>query len=82
MFEGNILMEGSADKLANDEKAKKLYLGETLPWNAISKRDITNGLFNRLFRFLSLFLSKNNSMKEITVQQLKEKLANKSANFS
>ena len=29
MFEGNILMEGSADKLANDEKAKKLYLGET-----------------------------------------------------
>lgn len=29
MFEGKILMEGSADKLANDEKARKLYLGET-----------------------------------------------------
>ena len=29
MFEGNILMEGSADVLANDEKAKKLYLGQT-----------------------------------------------------
>ena len=28
MFEGNILMEGSADVLAEDEKAKKLYLGE------------------------------------------------------
>lgn len=28
MFEGNILMEGSADVLAKDEKAKKLYLGE------------------------------------------------------
>ncbi len=29
MFEGKILMEGSADRLANDEKARKLYLGET-----------------------------------------------------
>lgn len=28
MFEGKILMEGSADVLAEDEKAKKLYLGE------------------------------------------------------
>ncbi len=29
MFEGKILMEGDADTLANDEKAKRLYLGET-----------------------------------------------------
>ncbi|MCG8372538.1 MAG: LPS export ABC transporter ATP-binding protein, partial [Balneolales bacterium] len=29
MFEGKILMEGDADTLANDEKARKLYLGET-----------------------------------------------------
>ena len=29
MFEGNILMEGDADALANDENARKLYLGET-----------------------------------------------------
>lgn len=29
MFEGKILMEGDADTLANDDKAKKLYLGET-----------------------------------------------------
>lgn len=28
MFEGNILMEGSADVLAEDEKAKQLYLGK------------------------------------------------------
>lgn len=28
MFEGKILMEGSADVLAEDEKARKLYLGE------------------------------------------------------
>lgn len=28
MFEGKILMEGSADKLARDEKAKQLYLGK------------------------------------------------------
>lgn len=28
MFEGRILMEGSADVLAEDEKAKKLYLGK------------------------------------------------------
>ncbi|MEQ8524194.1 LPS export ABC transporter ATP-binding protein [Gracilimonas sp.] len=28
MFEGKILMEGSADKLAEDEKAKQLYLGK------------------------------------------------------
>ncbi len=28
MFEGRILMEGSADRLAEDEKAKKLYLGK------------------------------------------------------
>jgi lipopolysaccharide export system ATP-binding protein len=28
MFEGKILMEGSADRLAQDEKAKKLYLGK------------------------------------------------------
>ncbi|MFP8489797.1 LPS export ABC transporter ATP-binding protein [Gracilimonas sp. Q87] len=28
MFEGKILMEGSADVLAEDEKAKKLYLGK------------------------------------------------------
>ena len=28
MFEGNILMEGSADVLAEDEKAKRLYLGK------------------------------------------------------
>jgi len=28
MFEGNILMEGTADKLAENEDAKKLYLGE------------------------------------------------------
>lgn len=28
MFEGKILMEGSADTLAEDEKAKKLYLGK------------------------------------------------------
>jgi len=27
MFEGKILMEGSADKLAEDEEAKRLYLG-------------------------------------------------------
>ena len=27
MFEGNILMEGSADKLAEDEDARRLYLG-------------------------------------------------------
>jgi lipopolysaccharide export system ATP-binding protein len=30
MFEGNILMEGSADVLAEDEKAKRLYLGKQL----------------------------------------------------
>lgn len=29
MFEGKILMEGDAESLANDEKARKLYLGET-----------------------------------------------------
>ncbi len=29
MFEGKILMEGDADTLANDEKARKLYLGQT-----------------------------------------------------
>jgi lipopolysaccharide export system ATP-binding protein len=29
MFEGKILMEGDADTLANDENARKLYLGET-----------------------------------------------------
>lgn len=29
MFEGKILMEGNAEMLANDEKAKKLYLGQT-----------------------------------------------------
>ncbi len=29
MFEGKILMEGDAETLANDEKARKLYLGET-----------------------------------------------------
>jgi lipopolysaccharide export system ATP-binding protein len=29
MFEGKILMEGDAHTLANDEKAKKLYLGQT-----------------------------------------------------
>ena len=29
MFEGKIIMEGSAGMLANDEKARKLYLGET-----------------------------------------------------
>jgi len=29
MFEGQILMEGDADTLANDENARKLYLGET-----------------------------------------------------
>ncbi len=29
MFEGKILMEGDAEALANDEKARKLYLGET-----------------------------------------------------
>lgn len=28
MFEGRILMEGSADRLAEDEKAKQLYLGK------------------------------------------------------
>lgn len=28
MFEGKILMEGSADVLANDENARRLYLGE------------------------------------------------------
>lgn len=28
MFEGKILMEGSADRLAEDEKAKQLYLGK------------------------------------------------------
>jgi lipopolysaccharide export system ATP-binding protein len=28
MFEGKILMEGSADVLAEDEKAKQLYLGK------------------------------------------------------
>ena len=28
MFEGNILMEGTADVLAEDENARKLYLGE------------------------------------------------------
>ncbi|NIQ05068.1 MAG: lipopolysaccharide ABC transporter ATP-binding protein, partial [Candidatus Korarchaeota archaeon] len=28
MFEGRILMEGSADVLAEDEEAKKLYLGQ------------------------------------------------------
>ncbi|MEX0719763.1 MAG: LPS export ABC transporter ATP-binding protein [Balneolaceae bacterium] len=28
MFEGKILMEGSSDKLAEDENAKKLYLGK------------------------------------------------------
>lgn len=28
MFEGKILMEGSADRLAEDEKAKSLYLGK------------------------------------------------------
>ena len=28
MFEGKILMEGSADTLAENEDAKKLYLGE------------------------------------------------------
>ena len=28
MFEGNILMEGTADILAENEDAKKLYLGE------------------------------------------------------
>ena len=29
MFEGKILMEGNAEMLANDEKAKQLYLGQT-----------------------------------------------------
>ena len=29
MFEGKILMEGDANTLANDENAKRLYLGET-----------------------------------------------------
>lgn len=29
MFEGKILMEGDADTLANDENARRLYLGET-----------------------------------------------------
>lgn len=29
MFEGKILMEGTADKLAEDENARKLYLGQT-----------------------------------------------------
>lgn len=29
MFEGKILMEGNAEMLANDEKARKLYLGQT-----------------------------------------------------
>ena len=29
MFEGNILMEGDADTLANDDNARKLYLGKT-----------------------------------------------------
>ena len=29
MFEGKILMEGDANTLANDENARKLYLGET-----------------------------------------------------
>jgi lipopolysaccharide export system ATP-binding protein len=29
MFEGKILMEGDGDTLANDENARKLYLGET-----------------------------------------------------
>ena len=48
----------------------------------MSKRDITNGLFSRLFRFLHhILFKKNNSMKEITVQQLKDKLADKSEEF-
>ena len=29
MFEGKILMEGSSHTLANDKKARKLYLGQT-----------------------------------------------------
>ncbi|MEL0009945.1 MAG: LPS export ABC transporter ATP-binding protein [Bacteroidota bacterium] len=38
MFEGKILMEGSADRLANDEKARKLYLGETFSLDRYVKR--------------------------------------------
>ena len=48
----------------------------------MSKPDITNGLFTRLFGFLQpILFKKNNSMKEITVQQLKEKLADESEGF-
>jgi len=48
----------------------------------MSKRDITNGVFQRLLRFLrTIVQNKNVHMKEITVQELKEKLDQKAENF-
>ena len=48
----------------------------------MSKRDITNGVFQRLLRFLgSIVQNKYVNMKEITVQELKEKLDQKAENF-
>lgn len=48
----------------------------------MSKRDITNGVFQRLLRFLrTIVQNKYVNMKEITVQELKEKLDQKAENF-
>ncbi len=48
----------------------------------MSKRDITNGVFHRLLRFLrTIVQNKYVNMKEITVQELKEKLDQKAENF-
>lgn len=48
----------------------------------MSKRDITNGVFQRLLRFLrTIVQNKYVHMKEITVQELKEKLDQKAENF-
>jgi rhodanese-related sulfurtransferase len=48
----------------------------------MSKRDITNGVFQRLLRFLKKIVqNKHPNMKEITVQELKEKLDQKAENF-
>lgn len=48
----------------------------------MSKGDITNGVFQRLLRFLrTIVQNKYVNMKEITVQELKEKLDQKAENF-
>jgi len=45
----------------------------------MSKRDITNGVFQRFLR--TIVQNKYVNMKEITVQELKEKLDQKAENF-